>query len=152
MMKLIAHVSRFSHPFAVSFEDSQDEVKRPGYEDILQRRHQGQRDGDAEGCHDLCVDEAFIVRSVAVVDAVQCPADDADDDDRAAELRDAEDDVRDAEAGVLIHVLVFLVQTVEKSLSCVVLEVGNDWKNERYSECSDPSDRCSENGRIIHLL
>jgi hypothetical protein len=98
---------------------SQYAVERPGHEDVLHRRHQDQRDDDTESCHDLCVDEAFTVRSIAVVDAVQCPTNDADDDDRAAELRDAEDDVRDPESNILIHAVISLVQMSGKLPSCI---------------------------------
>lgn len=135
MMKLIVRVSVLTHSKS-RFGGLQYPIERPGHEDILHRRHQDQGQGNAESCHYFCVDKAFIVRSIAVVDAIQCPTDDADNDDRAAKLRDAEDDVRNPEASVLIHVVVSLVRMVEKLVSCIMLDVGNDSKNKRYNICS----------------
>ena len=111
-MKLIVRVSVLTHSKS-RFGGLQYPIERPGHEDILHRWHQDQRQSNAESCHYFCVDKAFIVRSIAVVDAIQRPTDDADNDDRAAELRDAEDDVRNPEASVLIHAVALLVRVIE---------------------------------------
>lgn len=113
------------------FGGLQYQVERPSHEDVRHRRHQGQGNGDTKGCYDRYVDEAFTVYSIAIVDAVQCPADDTDDDGRGAKLRDAKDDVRNPESSMLIHVVLFFVQTTERLLSYTDLLVRNDCKNKR---------------------